>query len=185
MILNLKFDYQQMSKKVLTNALNGLGLRHNIVGFGEIDIREQLLPEQIDALSAALGEFGIEVIENHKSVLVQKIKDTILEMVSSELPLQVKSSVFIADRMALNYGYLSNVFSDITHTSIENFIIIQKIELVKQLLNNSDLTLTEIADRLHYSSVAHLSTQFKNTTGITPSGFQKIIAKRKQKAKNP
>ena len=120
------------------------------------------------------------MVENQKSVLVQKIKDTITELVTSEEPLNVKSSVFIAEKLNHSYGYLSNLFSDVTYTSIENYIIIQKIELAKQLIINNQLSLTEIAYRLNYSSVAHLSTQFKNTTGITPSAFQRIITKRRE-----
>jgi AraC-like DNA-binding protein len=81
-----------------------------------------------------------------------------------------------------NYSYISNVFSEVTYTSIENFIILQKIELAKQLIIANELTLTEIAYNLNYSSVAHLSTQFKNTTGITPSAFQRIVSKRKELA---
>ena len=120
------------------------------------------------------------MVENQKSVLVQKIKDTINELVTSEEPLNVKSSVFIAEKLNHSYGYLSNLFSDVTYTSIENYIIIQKIELAKQLIISNQLSLTEIAYRLNYSSVAHLSTQFKNTTGITPSAFQRIITKRRE-----
>jgi len=111
--------------------------------------------------------------------LVQKIKDTITEMVNSEEPLTVKSSVYLTEKLNHSYGYLSNLFSEVTYTSIENFIIIQKIELAKNLIINNQLTLTEIAFKLNYSSVAHLSTQFKNITGITPSAFQRIIAKRR------
>ena len=120
------------------------------------------------------------MVEIQKSILVQKIKDTINELVTSEEPLNVKSSVFIAEKLNHSYGYLSNLFSDVTYTSIENYIIIQKIELAKQLIISNQLSLTEIAYRLNYSSVAHLSTQFKNTTGITPSAFQRIITKRRE-----
>ena len=90
--------------------------------------------------------------------------------------------MYLAEKLNHSYGYLSNLFSDVTYTSIENFIIIQKIELAKQLMIGNQLTLTEIAYRLNYSSVAHLSTQFKNTTGITPSAFQRIITKRRELA---
>ena len=101
-------------------------------------------------------------------------------MILSEEVIMVKSSVFLAEKLNHSYGYISNLFSEITYTSIENFIIIQKIEFAKQLLTINELNLTEIAFKLNYSSVAHLSTQFKNTTGITPSAFQRIITKRKE-----
>ena len=101
-------------------------------------------------------------------------------MVHSEDPLNVKSSAYLADKLDHSYGYLSNLFSEITYTSIENYIIIQKIELAKNFIINNQYTLTEIAYKLNYSSVAHLSTQFKNITGITPSAFQRIVKKRRE-----
>ena len=114
--------------------------------------------------------------------MVQKIKDAIVEMVFSEKGVNVKASVYLAEKLNHSYGYMSSLFSEVTYTSIENFIILQKIERAKQLIINDKMTLTEIAYKLNYSSVAHLSTQFKNTTGITPSQFQKIIQKRREKA---
>jgi len=176
----LKFDYNQLTKKVLQDKLSELGYKFNIVGFGEFDFLENIPDEKVKEITSVLEEYGIEIVENQKSVLVQKIKDTIIEMVNSDEPLNVKSSVYLADKLNHSYGYISNVFSDVTHTSIENFIILQKIELAKQLIINNQLSLTEISYRLNYSSVAHLSTQFKNTTGITPSAFQRIIVKRRE-----
>ena len=120
------------------------------------------------------------IYEKFRDAFVQKIKDAIIEMIQTEETVMVKSSVFLSEKLNHSYGYISNLFSEITYTSIENFIIIQKIELAKQLLIINELNLTEIAFKLNYSSVAHLSTQFKNTTGITPSAFQRIIAKRKE-----
>ena len=176
----LKFDYNILTKKIIQEKLSELGCKYNIAGFGEIDFLENIPDEKINELSAKLESYGIEMVENQKSVLVQKIKDTINELVTSEEPLNVKSSVFIAEKLNHSYGYLSNLFSDVTYTSIENYIIIQKIELAKQLIISNQLSLTEIAYRLNYSSVSHLSTQFKNTTGITPSAFQRIITKRRE-----
>jgi len=176
----LKFDYNILTKKIIQEKLSELGCKYNIAGFGEIDFLENIPDEKINELSAKFESYGIEMVENQKSVLVQKIKDTINELVTSEEPLNVKSSVFIAEKLNHSYGYLSNLFSDVTYTSIENYIIIQKIELAKQLIISNQLSLTEIAYRLNYSSVAHLSTQFKNTTGITPSAFQRIITKRRE-----
>lgn len=175
----LKFDYNQLTKKILQDKLSELGYKFDIVGFGEFDFLENIPNEKVIEITTTLAEYGIEIVENQKSVLVQKIKDTIVEMVNSDEPLNVKSSVYLADKLNHSYGYISNVFSDVTYTSVEQFIIIQKIEVAKQLLINNQLNLTEIAYRLNYSSVAHLSTQFKNTTGITPSSFQKIIVKRR------
>lgn len=176
----LKFDYNLLTRKILQEKLSELGYKFNIIGFGEFDFLENVPDEKMSEITAVFHEYGIDIVENQKSALVQKIKDTIIEMVTSEQPLNVKSSVYLADKLNHSYGYISNIFSDVTYTSIENFIIIQRIELAKQLIINNQLSLTEIAYRLNYSSVAHLSTQFKNTTGITPSAFQRIIIKRRE-----
>lgn len=176
----LKFDFNVVTKKLLEEKLEELGVKFNIVGFGEIEFLETLKPEKMDEIILLLNSYGIEVIENQKSILVQKIKDLITEMVVQENNPNIKSSVYLAEKLNHSYGYLSNLFSEVTYTSIENYIILQKIELAKQLIVNDKLSLTEIAYKLNYSSVAHLSTQFKNTTGITPTAFQRIIERRRK-----
>ena len=180
MNLFLKFDFKTISKKVLESKFNELNLEYKILGFGEVELLKKLNPEEYRALNDSLNDYGIEIVENQKSILVQKIKDVIIDMVFNEdINLSVKTSVYLSEKLEHSYGYLSNLFSEVTYSSIENFIIIQKIEYAKQLILNTELTLTEIAFKLNYSSVAHLSTQFKNTTGITPSAFQRIISKRR------
>ena len=180
MKLFLKFDFNTVSKKVLESKFNELNLEYKILGFGEVELLKKLTPEESIALNASLSEYGIEIVESQKGILVQKIKDVIVDMVFNEdTNVNVKSSVYLCEKLGHSYGYLSNLFSEITYSSIENFIIIQKIEYAKQLILNTELNLTEIAFKLNYSSVAHLSTQFKNTTGITPSAFQRIIFKRR------
>ncbi|MBF6611333.1 MAG: helix-turn-helix transcriptional regulator [Chryseobacterium sp.] len=180
MKIYLKFDFNTICRKVLEDRLNDKNIKYRILSFGEVEFLDQISKEEQKALFSELNEYGIEIIENQKSALVQKIKDTIVDMVFSERDVNVKASVYLAEKLNHSYGYLSNLFSEVTYTSIENFIILQKIEHSKQLIVNDKLTLTEIAYRLNYSSVAHLSTQFKNTTGITPSQFQKIISKRRE-----
>lgn len=177
----LKFDYNQLTKKLLDDKLLVFGYKYSIQSFGEIEFYENIPEEKIEELRNELALYGITIIENQKSVLVQKIKDVIHEMIYSEEALNIKVSVYLSEKLNHSYGYLSNLFSDVTYTSIENYAIIQKIEFAKQLILNNKLSLTEIAFRLNYSSVAHLSTQFKNTTGITPSAFQRIITKRREK----
>ena len=176
----IKFDINVLTKKLLEDLITPFGIKFRIIGFGEIEFLEKVSQEKIDEMTLILNEYGIEIIENQKSILVQKIKDTISELVNCEEPLAVKSSVYLAEKLDHSYGYLSNLFSEITYTSIENYIIIQKIELAKNLIINNQITLTEIAYKLNYSSVAHLSTQFKNITGITPSAFQRIVMKRRE-----
>ncbi|MEW5677287.1 AraC family transcriptional regulator [Flavobacterium enshiense] len=178
----LKFDFPILSKKFLEEKLSVFDVKFNITGFGEVEFLENLSSEKLEEITNLLNSYGVEVIENQKSILVQKIKDAIVEMVFQENAPNIKSSVYLSEKLNHSYGYLSNLFSEVTYTSIENFIILQKIELAKQLIVNNKLTLTEIAFQLNYSSVAHLSTQFKNTTGITPSAFQRIIAKRRELA---
>lgn len=180
MKLFFKFDINHICKTVLQEQLEELEIKYDVLGFGEVLIKSAVSDEQLENLSNKLGIYGIEVVENQKSILVQKIKDTIVEMVYSDNDTtSLKSSVYLSEKLNHSYGYISNLFSEVTYTSIENYIIIQKIERVKQLLLINELTLTEIAYKLNYSSVSHLSTQFKNITGLTPSAFQRIIAKRR------
>lgn len=176
----LKFDFNILTKKFIEEKLTSLGLKFSIIGFGEVEFSETIPEDKLEEITSILNSYGIEIIENQKTALVQKIKDTIIEMVFQEDAPIIKASVYLAEKLNHSYGYLSNLFSEVTYTSIENFIILQKIEYAKQLIVNDKLTLTEIAYKLNYSSVAHLSTQFKNTTGITPSQFQRIILKRRE-----
>lgn len=180
--MNVKFDFNTICKKVLEEKLSSLDIRYKMLNFGEIELLDKISTQKQQELKEILSEYGIEVIENQKTLLVQKIKDAIVEMIFSEEVIHVKVSVYLADKLGHSYGYISNIFSQVTYTSIENFIILQKIEYAKQLLILEQLSLTDIAHRLNYSSVAHLSTQFKNTTGMTPSQFQKIINKRREAA---
>ena len=182
MKLFLKFDFNTIAKIHLEDLLAKSNVKFKTISFGEIEITEKLSASELSDLTNSLNTHGIDIIENQKAVFVQKIKDAIIEMIQTEDTIMVKSSVFLSEKLNHSYGYISNLFSEITYTSIENFIIIQKIELAKQLLTINDLSLTEIAFKLNYSSVSHLSTQFKNTTGITPSSFQRIISKRKELA---
>ncbi|WP_100612481.1 helix-turn-helix domain-containing protein [Confluentibacter lentus] len=181
MKLHLKFDFNALCRKVLDEKLLEHNIKHKVVGFGEVELLEKLSEDRLQKLSDDLNEYCIEIVENQKSILVQKIKDAITDMVfNDDANINVKASAYLSDALGHSYGYLSNLFSEVTHTSIENFIILQKIEYTKQLIINENLSLTEIAFKLNYSSVAHLSTQFKNTTGITPSAFQRIITKRRE-----
>jgi len=177
----IKFDFNTACKKILEEKLNECQIKHKIIGFGEVDFLERVSAEKMKLFTQSLGSYGIEIVENQKTVLIQKIKDAIVDMVFNEdTSVSVKSSVYLSEKLGLTYGYLSNLFSEVTYTSIENFIILQKIEYTKQLIINNQLSLTEIAFKLNYSSVAHLSSQFKNTTGLTPSAFQRIIKQRKE-----
>jgi len=175
----IKFDFNTVCKKILEEKLDACQIKYKILGFGEVQFLEKVTPEKLNLFSKSLGSYGIEIVENQKTILIQKIKDTLVDMIFNE-NVNVKSSVYLSEKLGYSYGHLSNLFSEVTYTSIENFIILQKIEYAKQLIINNELSLTEIAFRLNYSSMAHLSSQFKNTTGITPSAFQRIIKKRRE-----
>ncbi len=180
MKLHIKYDTPTVCKKILQEQLDKLDLTYTLIGMGEVEIKEVISSEKLQELSKSLNHYGVEIVESNKSILVQKIKDAITEMVYIEEKLPTSTmSAHLAEKLNHSYGYLANLFSDVTYTSIENFIILQKIERAKQLITTNDLTFTEIAWKLNYSSVAHFSTQFKNATGLTPSAFQRIINKRR------
>ena len=177
----IKFDFTKLSTRFIDNKLNELGIKYRMLNFGEIEFLEKIPEDKLQAFYKILDDYGIERIENQKVILVQKMKDVIIDMVFNVTEaINVKSSVYLSDKLGHSYGYLSNLFSEVTYTSVENFIILQRIEYAKSLMTNTELSLTEIAFKLQYSSVAHLSTQFKNTTGITPTTFQRIITKRRE-----
>ncbi|WPO83512.1 helix-turn-helix transcriptional regulator [Chryseobacterium sp. JJR-5R] len=180
MKMYVKFDFNTLCKKVLEEKLKEHGLKYRLVNSGEVEFLESVTGTQRQAIKNSLEEYGMEIIESQKVASVQKIKDIIVKLVFSGEMISVKASVYIAEKMSHSYGYLSTLFSEVACTSIENFIILQKIEYAKELIISNQYSLTEIAHKLNYSSVAHLSTQFKNTTGVTPSYFQKIIAGRRK-----
>lgn len=179
MKMYVKFDFNALCRKVLDEKLKEYGVKYRMLDFGEVEFYEDFTKEQHTVFKKSLQDYGIEIIESQRIALVQKIKDAIVELVFSENNISVKASIYISEKLNHSYGYLSNLFSEITYTSIENFIIIQKIEYAKELMISNKYSLTEISLRLNYSSVAHLSSQFKNITGLTPSLFLKMISKRK------
>ena len=181
MKLQIKYDIYTACKVILQENLDRLGVPYEITGLGEIEIMGILSTSQYSDLEEAIKKYGIEIISDPKNGVAQRIKDVIIEMVYLEDKLPNSNiSDYISEKMNLSYGYISNIFSEVTYTSIGNFIILQRIEYAKQLISEGKLTLTEVAWKLNYSSVAHLSNQFKKTTGLTPSAFQRIINKRKE-----
>ncbi len=166
-------------KMMVKSTLDDLGLHHTIVELGEVEIVENLTDEKHRELKVALLRSGLELMEDKKSILIEKIKNIIVEMVHySDKPLKTNFSDYLTSKLRYDYNYLSNLFSEVKGTTIEHYIIAHKIERAKELLIYNELTLTEIADKLHYSSVAHLSNQFRKVTGLTPSFFKKMKHKR-------
>ena len=164
---------------VVKTELKKLGLHYGIVELGEAEIREELSPEQIEQFSAALRKTGLELMDDKKSILVEKIKAIIIELVHyNEDQIKVNLSDYLSEKLSLNYTYLAHLFTEVKGTTIEKFYLAHKIEKVKELLVYDELSLSEIAYRMHYSSVAHLSNQFKKMTGLTPSHFKNLRHKR-------
>ena len=167
-------------KMVVKSELEKLGLQYNIVELGEADIREDISKEQLDRLRVALRKTGLELVDDKKSMLVEKIKAVIIELVHyNEEQIKVNLSDYLSEKLNHDYTYLANLFSEIKGTTIEHFYLSHKIEKVKELLVYNELNLTEIALKLHYSSVGHLSNQFKKITGLTPSHFKHLKHKRR------
>jgi AraC-like DNA-binding protein len=183
MKLYLKFDANTAFRQIIQEQLSKMQIQYTYLGFAEIDIGDTVSSEGMNELSTNLNNYGIEIVETQKSILVQKIKDTIIEMVNMEERLTTSNSAYLSEKLKQRYGYLSLVFTEVTYTSIENFILLQKTERAKQLISTNELTFTEIAYLLNYSSVAYFSTQFKSITGITPTAFQRIINKRREMSK--
>ncbi len=179
MKLYIKFDINVACRVILEEQLQKYGIKYQMLEFGEIEIQDNISDPIFKELQDALAVYSIEILNNQKSQLIQKIKNTIIDLVHEEKKTNLTYSAYLSEQLNLSYGYISNIFSEYTYTSIENYIIIQKIERAKKLIIEDGLTLTEISYKLNYSSVAHLSAQFKKVTGLTPSLFKRIIDKRR------
>lgn len=172
-------------KMVVKDELVKLGLQYSLIELGEIEIIEYITNEQREFLRTALLTSGLELMDDKKSVLIQKIKNAIIELVHyTDAPMVVNLSDYLSDKLHYNYTYLANLFSEVQGVTIEKFFISHKIEHVKELLVYNELRLTEIAYLMHYSSVAHLSNQFKKVTGLTPSHFKQLKNKRRSMLDN-
>lgn len=160
--------------------LEKLGLHHTRVELGETEIMEDLTAEQWDVLSTSMKDIGLELLDDKKNIMVEKIKTLIIQLVHyNDEQIKTNLSDYLAEKLNHNYTYLSNLFSEVKGTTIEKFYLMNKIERAKELLVYDELNLTEIAWKLHYSSVAHLSNQFKKLTGLTPSHFKNLKSKKR------
>jgi AraC-like DNA-binding protein len=175
MKLFIKYMVSIRCKMVVKSELDKLDLHYLKVELGEVNVRENLTDEQRNQLKAGLMKSGLELMDDKKAILIEKVKNLVVEMVhySEEVP-KMNFSDFLSEKLNLDYTYLANLFSEVTGLTIEQYIIAHKIERVKELLIYDELTLTEISYRLNYSSVAHLSNQFKKVTGLTPSFFKQL-----------
>ena len=167
-------------KMVVKEELKKLGLHFIVVDLGEVEIMENITEETRVELKAALLNAGLELMDDKRSVLIEKIKIVITEMIhySDELP-TVNYSDYISQKLHYDYTYLSNLFSEVKGITIQQFIIIHKIERIKELIIYDELNITEIAWKMNYSSVAHLSNQFKKVTGLSPSHYKQLKNKKR------
>jgi AraC-like DNA-binding protein len=169
-------------KSVVKEELKKLGLHFIVVDLGEVEILEEITEAQRIQLKAALLRAGLELMDDKKGILIEKIKNAIIEMVHhTDEIIKIKFSEYLSEKLNHDYTYMANLFSEVQGTTIEQFIIGHKIERIKELIIYGELNMTEIAWKMHYSSVAHLSNQFKKVTGLTPSHFKQL----KDKRRNP
>ena len=169
-------------KMAVKEELKKLQLHFMVVDLGEVEIMENISMEQRHLLKAALLNSGLELMDDKKSMLIEKIKNVIIEMVHhSTENIKINFSDYLSQKLNYDYAYLSNLFSEVQGTTIEQFIISHKTERIKELIIYGELNITEIAWKMNYSSVAHLSSQFKKVTGLSPSHFKKL----KDKRRNP
>lgn len=166
-------------KMVVQAAFKKLGLHYVTVNLGEVNVLEKITQQQREQLKTILLKSKLELMDDKRAILIDRIKSVIVEMVhySEELP-KTNFSVYLSKKLNHNYTYLANIFSETQGITIEQFIILHKIERVKELIIYDELNLTEIAEKLHYSGVAHLSSQFKRITGLTPSYFKTLKNKK-------
>ncbi|MCW3090381.1 MAG: transcriptional regulator, AraC family [Ferruginibacter sp.] len=172
-------------KIVAKEELKKLGLHYVMVDLGEVEIMETLSEDMRATLKSGLLQSGLELMDDKRSMLIEKIKNIVIEVVHYlDEPLRVNFSDYLGKKLNHDYTYLSNLFSEVQGTTIEHFLIAHKIEKVKEFLVYNELTLTEIAYKMNYSSVGHLSNQFKKVTGLTPSHFKKMKNKRRNALEN-
>lgn len=175
MYLFIKNMISTRCKMIVESEFEKAGLTCVVIEMGRIEVTGNISNEQTQQIGLALHGYGLELLDNKKNILIERIKNVIIEMIYQlDAPLKTNFSDYLSAKLNLDYTYLANAFSEVLGTTIEQFIIMHKIQLVKQLIRYDELNLTEISWKLHYSSVAHLSTQFKKVTGITPTIFKRL-----------
>jgi AraC-like DNA-binding protein len=167
-------------KMAVSEELKKLGLHFVVVDLGEVDIMEEPTVQQLEQLRKALHSSGLELMDDKKGVLIEKVKNTIIEMIHhSDEVIKTNFSDYLSEKLKYDYTYLSNLFTEVQGTTIAQFITAHKIERIKELMIYDELNITEIAWKMNYSSVAHLSNQFKKFTGLTPSQFKQLKDKKR------
>lgn len=180
MKLYIKYMVSNRCKMVVKEELKKLGLHFIVVDLGEVEIMENISAEQREQVKTALFDSGLELMDDKRAVLIEKIKNAIVELVHhTDGLIKMNISDYLSEKLNHDYTYLANLFSEVQGTTIEKFIISHKIERIKELIIYDELNITEIAWKMNYSSVAHLSNQFKKVTGLSPSHFKQLKTKRR------
>ncbi|TVQ07218.1 MAG: AraC family transcriptional regulator [Bacteroidetes bacterium] len=185
MKIYIKHMVSQRCKLKVTEELTKLNIDFLSIDLGTVELTEDITLEQHERLKENLLSSGLELMEDKKSILVERVKNSIIKMIheSEDLP-KVNYSDYISEQLDYDYTYLSNIFTEVKGITIQQYIINNKIERVKELLLYNELNLTEISYKLHYSSVAHLSNQFRKVTGLSPSFFKQLKHNRKENLEN-
>jgi AraC-like DNA-binding protein len=179
--LYIKYMVSLRCKLLVQEELKKLEIKHLVVELGAVELLQNITLEQRALLKQNLLRSGLELLDDKKSILVEKVKNTIVEMIHfTDIEPKTNFSDYISDKLGYDYTYLSNLFSEVKGITIQHFIILHKIEKAKELILYEELNTSEIAFKLHYSSVAHFSNQFKKVTGLTPSFYKKLKQKRQE-----
>ncbi len=181
MKLYIKYMVSLRCKMIVMQELHKLGLKYVVLDLGMVEVLEDITEDQRVVLKRSLLKAGLELMDDKRAILIERIKNVIVDMIhySDEIPTQNYSD-FISEKMEYDYTYLANIFSEVKGITIQQYIISHKIEKVKELLLYDELNLTEIAYKMHYSSVAHLSNQFKKVTGLTPTFYKNLKRQKRQ-----
>jgi AraC-like DNA-binding protein len=167
-------------KMAVSEELKKLGLHFVVVDLGEVDVMEDPTVAQLEQLRIGLHSSGLELMDDKRGVLIEKIKNAIIEMIHhSDEVIKTNFSDYLSEKLKYDYTYLSNLFTEVQGTTIAQFITAHKIERIKELMMYDELNITEIAWKMNYSSVAHLSNQFKKITGLSPSQFKQLKDKKR------
>lgn len=178
MKLHIKNMVSDRCKTLVKSELEKLELHYIWVALGEVEIMESLTSEQLIQLNNELLKSGLSLISDHKNILIEQIKNTVIQLVHyTDKQIKVNFSDYLSEKLKYDYTYLANLFSENQGVSIEHFILTHRIEKVKELLVYDEMNITEIAYKLHFSSTAHLSNQFKKMTGLTPSDYKHLKLK--------
>lgn len=185
MKLFIKYMVSLRCKLMVEEKLKKVKIPYRSVDLGVVETMKDISPEQHNQLKALLLESGLDLLDDKKSILIERIKNAVVEMIhySDDLP-KVNFSDYLSEKLGYDYTYLSNIFSEVKGVTLQNYIIMHRIEKVKELLLYDDLNLTEISYKLQYSSVAHLSNQFKKVTGLSPSFYKLLKQKRSMNLEN-